>query len=524
MIYTPIAWFLLASAALLGWIAVYMRRYRNLPASLPFSVLMGLGALWSALYALNLSTIDFDLKFAWSQTQMLVAIFMAPALLVFVIEYTGQDGWLTRQNLGWLLAVPAIIALAILTSHYHALFRYNFRLDLSGPIPILLSDKGPLFWLYQLYASSATLTACGLLIGAFRFRTLYFRNTLFILAGVILPSVTHLLYLAGVTPIRGLELSPFTFVFTGLVYLYALHGSFLFEVTPIARQTVMDSIADAAIVLDLRDHLADFNQAAERTCGLSLGKIGLPAAALSQPWGEFFQRYAAANSANEETRLEIDSSPRIFDLTISPLLDNHGRSLGRLFLLREITKRKQAEAALRESEARYFNVVQKKICLLGDFAVGKTSLMRRYVEGRFDDKYLSTIGVKISRKTLFREYGQLNLLIWDMTGGDDIGTQARASYLRGAAGALVVCDLTRRETLTVFERYASQMRALNPKTPLVLVGNKSDLDAERVILDSDMQQACSALGSETFYLTSAKTGTGVEEVFTHMAELVEKSA
>lgn len=169
-----------------------------------------------------------------------------------------------------------------------------------------------------------------------------------------------------------------------------------------------------------------------------------------------------------------------------------------------------------------FNVVQKKICLLGDFAVGKTSLMRRYVEGRFDDKYLSTIGVKISRKTIFRDYGQLNLLIWDMTGGDDIGTQARASYLRGAAGALVVCDLTRRETLTIFERYASQMRALNPSTPLVLVGNKVDLAAERVIMDTDLQLACNALGSSKFFLTSAKTGTNVDDVFTYLAEMVEK--
>jgi len=169
-----------------------------------------------------------------------------------------------------------------------------------------------------------------------------------------------------------------------------------------------------------------------------------------------------------------------------------------------------------------FTVVQKKICLLGDFAVGKTSLMRRYVEGRFDDKYLSTIGVKISRKTLFRDYGQLNLLIWDMTGGDDIGTQARASYLRGASGAMVVCDLTRRETLTVFERYAHQMRALNPHLPLVLVGNKADLIAERTISDADMQSVCNSLGSERYFLTSAKTGAEVETVFTYLAELIEK--
>ncbi len=99
------------------------------------------------------------------------------------------------------------------------------------------------------------------------------------------------------------------------------------------------------------------------------------------------------------------------------------------------------------------NEIQKKVCLLGDFAVGKTSLVRRFVEGRFDDKYLSTIGVKISRKTLARPYGALHLIVWDLAGGEEFG--AESSYLRGAAGALIVGDLTRRETLESFERYAA---------------------------------------------------------------------
>ncbi|MCP5099231.1 MAG: GTP-binding protein, partial [Chloroflexi bacterium] len=97
-------------------------------------------------------------------------------------------------------------------------------------------------------------------------------------------------------------------------------------------------------------------------------------------------------------------------------------------------------------------VVQKKICLLGDFAVGKTSLIRQYVEGKFDDRYLSTIGVKISRKTLKRDAMTLNLLIWDLAGGDN-QNQIQATYLRGAVGALMVCDLTRTETIDAIFDY-----------------------------------------------------------------------
>ena len=95
-------------------------------------------------------------------------------------------------------------------------------------------------------------------------------------------------------------------------------------------------------------------------------------------------------------------------------------------------------------------IVQKKICMLGSFSVGKTSLVRQFVEGQFTDKYLSTIGVKVSRKTVERPQSQLKFLIWDLAGGDDF-TQVGNNYLRGAKGALIVCDLTRAETLAEFE-------------------------------------------------------------------------
>jgi small GTP-binding protein len=163
--------------------------------------------------------------------------------------------------------------------------------------------------------------------------------------------------------------------------------------------------------------------------------------------------------------------------------------------------------------------IQKKICLLGDFAVGKTSLVRRLVEGRFDDKYLSTIGVKISRCTIHRADGEMNLLIWDLAGGDEFSDPT--SYLRGAAGALIVCDLTRRETLAAFERYASQVHALNPGVPLVLLGNKRDLEDERTVSDQDMVWVGDTLGAP-YFLTSAKTGEQVEAAFYCMADVLEK--
>jgi small GTP-binding protein len=166
-------------------------------------------------------------------------------------------------------------------------------------------------------------------------------------------------------------------------------------------------------------------------------------------------------------------------------------------------------------------IIQKKICLLGDFGVGKTSLVQRFVEGRFDDRYLSTLGVKISRKTLKRSYGEMNMLVWDMAGSNGFESISSNTYMLGATGALIVCDLTRRDTLIALEKYARQIRTMNPDIQLVFVCNKVDLMQERVISDLDLFAALSAFDERKFYLTSAKTGERVEEAFIHLADKIE---
>lgn len=160
---------------------------------------------------------------------------------------------------------------------------------------------------------------------------------------------------------------------------------------------------------------------------------------------------------------------------------------------------------------------QKKICLLGDFAVGKTSLIRRYVEGIFDEKYLTTVGVVVSRRMLVRERDSINLLIWDLAGGRDF---SHTGYLIGVSGALLVCDLTRYETLAAYRAYAEQVRAINPRVAIILIANKSDLVDQRSISDEELQTISQELGAPLF-ITSAKTGDLVEKAFTQLAtELV----
>ncbi len=160
--------------------------------------------------------------------------------------------------------------------------------------------------------------------------------------------------------------------------------------------------------------------------------------------------------------------------------------------------------------------IQKKICLLGDFAVGKTSLVRRFIEGVFEDKYLSTIGARVSRKVLTVHDVSLTLLVWDLA-GEERFAGVMNSYYRGAAGGIIVCDLTRADTFPSLIDQAHAFRRVNPQTPLGVAGNKVDLLEQRIITDAELAEVAARLGA--FWLTSsAKTGQNVQELFEQLGE------
>ncbi len=168
------------------------------------------------------------------------------------------------------------------------------------------------------------------------------------------------------------------------------------------------------------------------------------------------------------------------------------------------------------------NTYSKKICLLGDFAVGKTSLVRRFVHNRFDDHYISTIGAKVSRKTVMApgnsEVAELTMMLWDLAGSQEFST-VTASYLRGTAGAILVCDMTRADTLAHLPRYAEDLTKVAGPVQLVVAANKLDLPEQHQI-SSDQVAALAATFDAPYFLTSAKVGEEVDLMFRELGKLL----
>ncbi|MFP4007421.1 MAG: Rab family GTPase [Spirulinaceae cyanobacterium] len=166
-------------------------------------------------------------------------------------------------------------------------------------------------------------------------------------------------------------------------------------------------------------------------------------------------------------------------------------------------------------------VISQKMCLVGDFGVGKTSLIRRFVDDQFSDEYLSTVGVKISRKavevTLADEVQQkVQLLIWDLEGHTKFKSIA-PSYLQGAKGALIVADFTRSETIDSLSNHIQLFTSVNPKGSILLALNKTDL-VEQEVVDRLTSLAQKQESDRVFgvYQTSAKTGKDVDTIFSDL--------
>lgn len=152
--------------------------------------------------------------------------------------------------------------------------------------------------------------------------------------------------------------------------------------------------------------------------------------------------------------------------------------------------------------------------MLGAFAVGKTSLVRRFVHSLFSERYQTTLGVKIDKKSLEVDGQPVELILWDLAGEDEF-MKVRTSYLRGSAGGVLVADGTRIETLEILFDLKEKLFGEVGRVPMVLLINKADLRASWVI-DPERIDKLIAAGWRVIE-TSARTGDGVDEAFATLA-------
>lgn len=169
--------------------------------------------------------------------------------------------------------------------------------------------------------------------------------------------------------------------------------------------------------------------------------------------------------------------------------------------------------------------MKTKVCLIGDFQVGKTSLIRRFVLDEFDDRYLETIGTKVSKKSLNVDHPseggilRVDLMVWDIMGSKKFGDLLREAYFYGTDGIIGVCDVTRPETVDGLRDWIDAVVRVTGEIPVHIIANKSDLEWK---VDEQAIEEFAKSYESPHHITSAKTGDNVEVVFADVAIRVSR--
>ena len=337
-----------AGVALLVAFFAWRRRHASGGAALAW--LMLAVAIWAAATACEYAAVTANGKLFWAKVEY-IGVLSSPVLyLLFALEYNRLERWLTRRTVALLFAIPVATLLLAFTNAWHHLIWTSIT-----PIPdannLALYGHGPVFWLSVVgYSYLLMLIATVLFIrAALRLPGLFRRQIAMIIVAALAPWVVNALYVTGQSPMPGLELTPLVMVFTGIIFAWAIFGFHLLTVAPVARQMLIETMAEGMVVLDEGDRVVDINPAARQLVAAPAAfGLGAPVFQLLPDWPDWDARYWRNGVTSAEVAFGAAGRTRYLKVTMAPLRSRRGKLIGRLITMHDITARRQTEAALRE--------------------------------------------------------------------------------------------------------------------------------------------------------------------------------
>jgi PAS domain S-box-containing protein len=330
------------TSAMLTLLAIYAWRHREAPGATAFAVLLSLVVFWSLSAVLEVLTLGERASQFWYNLKYIGLAGAPPALLAFALSYTGQRRWVTRRTFIALAVIPMITQVMIWTNPWH----HVWILPEGG--------RGVWFWVHTTYSFVLVfigLTLMGLAI--LRAPALRRWQVTLLLSGLMVPVGVNILHTFGLIPYI-VDLTPIAFTAAMVAFAWTIYRHRLFDLTPLARDVLIDEMQDAVLVLDTDYRLVDHNPAAQGLLGPDIDQALI---------GQVFPAWAALAShvnpmAATETELPLTASglahehdasaQHIYEVTITPLYDYQQMLAGFLLRLHDITERKRAENAIRQ--------------------------------------------------------------------------------------------------------------------------------------------------------------------------------
>ena len=320
-------------------VAVFVWQRRSKPGAFPVFIFMLAMALWSLFYAIHWLVTPQSQRWFWLNMTYIGAVLVPAAFFLFALIFTNHKQWLTKPVRIMLVAQPLLVLLLLWSDEAHDLFFGGKRL----PDSTMFLEGGPVFWLNIGYSYLLILIGFILLLQMFfQTRPPYRWQVGIILVGASLPWLGNMLSLAGIRP-PGLDITPFFFVLTGIIFTIGLFRIHFLDLVPVARDRLIGTMTDGVLVLDTSDRIVDINPSAAALFGHQQeAVIGQPLETLLAHWPDELARLRQLPSGREEVQLG-DQAPRYYEVQIIPLQDDRQRLTGRLITWHDTSERKMAE-------------------------------------------------------------------------------------------------------------------------------------------------------------------------------------
>ncbi len=336
---------MLAATLIALRVAYYAWQRREAQGGLRFFLLMLMIALWALAAAGEHAAESMAWKIWWSKISYIGIVGAAPLWLLFAAQYTQSLKWFQRERNMLFWIIPTLVLGMVFTNDRFGLIWPSITRSGDEAGYWLIYDHGPGFWIHTVYSYLLVLLGMYLLARfSLRAHQFYRRQAIILVFSIIIAWAANIFYLLGFNPWHGLDLTPFTFAITGGILAWGLNRFQVFQLVPVARDSLIENMHDGVVVLSLDGCLVDINPAARTMLRCNeKAHIGQPIQEVFPDWfGDFLNKHKAESQRQE---IELGDSSWV-EMIVSPFMDTSGKYEGQLIMLREITERKLAENEL----------------------------------------------------------------------------------------------------------------------------------------------------------------------------------
>lgn len=310
-------------------------------------------SLWSVNYAFEVGFIDIEVKYFFARLEYIGIAFTPVAWFLFAAEYSGMYKQFVRKYEKAFFVLPSLVILSMFTNILHRLHFKGYYLDMSGDFPLLVLIHGPFFWIFYIYSLILIMLGIFFFFEQFiRLTAPYRAQAAIALTAAFIPVLGNTLHIASIGPFEFFDPTPFTFTITGLILFWGIMQYEFLNIIPIARGSVIESMNDGYIVVDLTNTIVDINKAALKLAGKTRKDVvGINLKELFGEEIDFSQNEAHEGNLSKEISLKSGLDTKFFTLSVSPLMARDNAD-GKLVMIHDITEIYRYQEALKQANKK----------------------------------------------------------------------------------------------------------------------------------------------------------------------------